>query len=130
MLRNYGGPMPLLQVQNLSVSFTAHRHSVPVLDGVSFALEPGEVVCLVGESGSGKSVTALSIARLLPSPPAEYTGGSIFLQGRPILKMSKRELRTVRGGMVSYIFQEPGAALNPVLRVGQQILETLQLHRP
>src|SRR6185436_13944263 len=89
----------------------------------------GETVCLVGESGCGKSVTALSIARLVPSPPANYVGGEILLSGRDVLKMSKSELRQIRGGVVSYIFQEPGSSLNPVFRVGNQIKESLQLHR-
>jgi oligopeptide/dipeptide ABC transporter ATP-binding protein len=93
-------------------------------------LAAGETLCLVGESGCGKSVTAQSIARLVPSPPAHYAGGAIFLNGRDTLKMSARELCDIRGGVVSYIFQEPGAALNPVFRVGAQIKESLKLHRP
>jgi oligopeptide/dipeptide ABC transporter ATP-binding protein len=100
------------------------------LDGVSLSMEPGETVCLVGESGSGKSVTALSVARLVPSPPAHYVGGEIFLEGRDVLKLSPSELRGIRGGVVSYVFQDPAASLNPVFRVGNQILESLKLHRP
>jgi peptide/nickel transport system ATP-binding protein len=84
----------------------------------------------VGESGSGKSVTALSITRLLPTPPARYLHGSIRLNGRDVLAMSSGDLRRIRGGVVSYIFQEPGASLNPVFRVGHQIREALRLHRP
>jgi peptide/nickel transport system ATP-binding protein/oligopeptide transport system ATP-binding protein len=84
----------------------------------------------VGESGSGKSVTALSIARLVPSPPARYVGGEILLEGRSVLKMSTRELRSIRGGVVSYVFQDPGASLNPVFRIGGQIKEALKYHRP
>jgi oligopeptide/dipeptide ABC transporter ATP-binding protein len=84
----------------------------------------------VGESGSGKSLTALSIARLVPCPPAHYAGGSIRLDGREVLTMSNRELRSIRGRVVSYVFQEPGASLNPVRTVGSQILESLKLHRP
>jgi peptide/nickel transport system ATP-binding protein len=84
----------------------------------------------VGESGCGKSVTALSIARLVPSPPARYVGGEILLNGRDVLRMNKTELRQIRGGVVSYIFQEPSASLNPVFRVGSQIKESLKLHRP
>ncbi|HSH95950.1 MAG TPA: ABC transporter ATP-binding protein, partial [Roseimicrobium sp.] len=83
-----------------------------------------------GESGCGKSVTALSIARLVPTPPARYTGGEILLNGRDVLKMDNRELRSIRGGVVSYVFQEPSASLNPVFRVGNQIKESLKLHRP
>ena len=122
--------MPLLQIKDLKLDFTTRDHSVRALDGVSFQMEPGESVCLVGESGSGKSITALSVARLLPSPPADYVDGKIYLEGRDVLTMTKRELRRVRGGTVSYIFQEPGASLNPVFRVGQQIKEAMRLHRP
>jgi oligopeptide/dipeptide ABC transporter ATP-binding protein len=98
------------------------------VDGVSLSLNEGETVCLVGESGCGKSVTALSIARLLPTPPARYVGGEILLDGRDVLKMDQKALRSIRGGVVSYVFQEPGASLNPVLRVGNQIKESLKLH--
>lgn len=122
--------MPLLEIKNLQLEFGDQEHCVRALDGVSLSLEAGETLCLVGESGSGKSVTALSIARLLPSPPAQYRGGEILLNGRDVLKMPARELRSIRGGLVSYIFQEPGTALNPVHRVGRQIKEALKLHQP
>jgi oligopeptide/dipeptide ABC transporter ATP-binding protein len=122
--------MSLLEIQDLSLSFVAGKNSVPALDGVSLTVNEGETVCLVGESGSGKTVTATSIARLLPAPPARYEGGRILLQGRDVLQMTKKELRAIRGGVVSYIFQEPGASLNPVIRVGEQIQEALRLHQP
>ena len=93
--------MPLLQIKDLKLDFTTRDHSVRALDGVSFQMEPGESVCLVGESGSGKSITALSVARLLPSPPADYVDGKIYLEGRDVLTMTKRELRRARGGTVS-----------------------------
>jgi len=118
--------MPLLEIKNLHLAFG----KTSVLDGISLSLEPKEVLCIVGESGSGKSVTALSIARLLASPPAHYPTGEILLEGRDTLRMTKRELRQIRGGVVSYIFQDPGSSLNPVFRVGAQIMETLRLHRP
>jgi oligopeptide/dipeptide ABC transporter ATP-binding protein len=118
--------MALLEIKNLQLEFGAHR----AVDGVSLRLEAGRVLCLVGESGSGKSVTALSIARLLPTPPARYVGGEILLEGRDVLQMSERELRGIRGEVVSYVFQEPAASLNPVFRVGQQIKESLKYHRP
>lgn len=121
--------MPLLEIENLCLDFVSEGRAVRALDGVSLSLEPGETLCLVGESGSGKSITALSIGRLLPSPPARYIGGEIFLEGRDTLKMSPAELRTVRGRIVSYVFQEPGASLNPVRRVGAQIKESLKLHQ-
>lgn len=118
--------MPLLEIQDLKVEFAGVR----ALDGVSLSLESGGALCLVGESGSGKTVTALSIARLLPSPPARYVGGKILLAGRSVLDLAARDLRAIRGGVVSYIFQEPGASLNPLFRVGTQIKEALKLHRP
>src|SRR5262249_31838121 len=110
--------------------FRKGKESLRAVDDVSLSIEAGETVCLVGESGCGKSVTALSIARLVPMPPGVCVGGEILLNGRDTLKMSQRELRKIRGGVVSYIFQEPGASLNPVLRVGAQIREMLELHRP
>jgi peptide/nickel transport system ATP-binding protein/oligopeptide transport system ATP-binding protein len=122
--------MPLLDIKDLRLDFGDEGDSVRALDSVSLSLDPGETLCLVGESGSGKSVTALSIARLMPTPPARYPGGEILINGRDVLKMSKRELRDIRGGLVSYIFQEPGTALNPVHRIGSQIKEMLKLHRP
>jgi oligopeptide/dipeptide ABC transporter ATP-binding protein len=122
--------MPLIEVRELQVEFRANGGWVRAVDGVSFAIEPGETVCLVGESGSGKSVTALSLARLLPTPPARYPGGSIRLDGREVLAMREADLCGIRGRQVGYVFQEPGASLNPVHRVGAQVLEVLRLHRP
>jgi peptide/nickel transport system ATP-binding protein len=122
--------MPLLEIRNLQIDFGRGAKALRAVDGVSLLLEPGKTLCLVGESGSGKSVTALSIARLLTSPPAVYAGGEILLEGRNVLQMSAAELRHIRGGLVSYVFQEPGASLNPVFRIGNQIKEALQLHRP
>ena len=122
--------MSLLEIKNLQLDFGHGDKALRAVDGVSLRVEAGETLCLVGESGSGKSVTALSIARLVPSPPARYVGGEILVAGRDVLKMSKTELREIRGGVVSYVFQEPGASLNPVFRVGHQIKESLKLHRP
>lgn len=122
--------MPLLEIKNLQIEFGSGARAARAVDGVSLSLEAGKTLCLVGESGSGKSVTALSIARLLPSPPARYVGGEVLLEGRDVLKMSSRELRGIRGGAVSYVFQEPGASLNPVFRIGAQIKESLGYHRP
>lgn len=121
---------PLLEIQDLQIDFLKDGRAYRAVDGVSFSLAAGETVCLVGESGCGKSVTALSIARLVPTPPARYTAGRILLNGSDVLGMKPAELRGIRGGVVSYIFQEPGASLNPVFRVGYQILESLKLHRP
>jgi oligopeptide/dipeptide ABC transporter ATP-binding protein len=121
--------MPLLEIKNLRLEFGSGDGAVRAVDDVSLTIESGETVCLVGESGSGKSVTALSIARLMPSPPARYVSGEIRLGGQDVLQMSKKELQTIRGGTVSYVFQEPSASLNPVFRVGAQIKESLKLHR-
>src|SRR5690349_1473144 len=122
--------MSLLEIKNLKLDFVAGDTGLRAVDDVSLTIDPGETVCLVGESGCGKSVTALSIARLLPTPPARYVGGEILLEGRDVLQMSARDLRGIRGGVVSYVFQEPGASLNPVFRVGTQIKESLKYHRP
>jgi peptide/nickel transport system ATP-binding protein len=122
--------VPLLQIKNLKLDFGSDEDTVRAVDDLSLTLETGETLCLVGESGCGKSVTALSIARLVPSPPACYAGGEVLLNGRDVLRMSKKELQQIRGGVVSYVFQEPGASLNPVFRVGAQIKESIQLHRP
>jgi oligopeptide/dipeptide ABC transporter ATP-binding protein len=103
--------MPLLEIKNLRLEFGSGDGAVRAVDDVSLTIESGETVCLVGESGSGKSVTALSIARLMPSPPARYVSGEIRLGGQDVLQMSKKELQTIRGGTVSYVFQEPSASL-------------------
>jgi oligopeptide/dipeptide ABC transporter ATP-binding protein len=118
--------MPLLELRDLHIHFGA----TPAVDGVSLSLEEGRTLCLVGESGCGKSITALSIARLLPMPPAHYPRGEILVDGQDVLRMPSRQLQRIRGGTVGYVFQEPGASLNPVLRVGTQIREALELHRP
>ena len=123
-------PAPLIEVRGLTVDFVKDGRALRAVDGVSFKIGRGETLCVVGESGSGKSVTALSLARLVPSPPARHVSGEIFVEGRDVLRMSAAELRAVRGGVISYVFQEPGAALNPVFRIGNQIKESLRLHRP
>src|SRR5690242_4350594 len=122
--------MALLEIKNLRLDFVTDGHSALAVDGVSLYVEAGETLCIVGESGCGKSVTAQSIARLVPAPPARYLAGEILLHGRDTLKMSAKELQAIRGGVVSYVFQEPSASLNPVFRVGSQIKEALKLHKP
>jgi peptide/nickel transport system ATP-binding protein len=122
--------MNLLEIKNLKMDFGKNAEALRAIDDVSFTIGAGETVCLVGESGCGKTVTALSIARLVATPPANYVGGKILLNGRDTLKMSTRELRQIRGGVVSYVFQDPGASLNPVFRIGNQIKESLKLHKP
>ena len=122
--------MNLLEIKNLKMDFGKGAAALRAVDGVSLTIGAGETVCLVGESGCGKSVTALSIARLVSTPPANYIGGEILLNGQDTLKMSARELQKIRGGVVSYVFQDPGASLNPVFRIGNQIKESLKLHKP
>ncbi len=122
--------MPLLQINHLTLDFVLGGRALRAVDDVSLSIAAGETLCLVGESGCGKSVTAQSIARLVPTPPAQYAGGEILLQDRDVLRMKPAELRAIRGGVVGYIFQDPGASLNPVFRVGDQIREALRLHRP
>jgi peptide/nickel transport system ATP-binding protein/oligopeptide transport system ATP-binding protein len=122
--------MALLQIKDLQLQFGDGPDAVRALDGVSLSIDSGETLGLVGESGSGKSVTALSIARLLPPQSARYVGGQILLDGHDVLRMAPAQLPQIRGGLVNYIFQEPGASLNPVFRIGRQIKETLKLHRP
>ena len=115
---------PLLDVQHLSVTFGGSSSAV---DDVSFQMMASETLGLVGESGSGKSVTAFSILRLLQAP-GRITGGRVIFQGRDLLTLPEREMREVRGAGISLIFQEPMTALNPVMRVGDQIAEALLVH--
>jgi ABC-type dipeptide/oligopeptide/nickel transport system ATPase component len=121
---------PLLEVQNLSINFRTENGLVEAVKRLSLSLEHGGSLAIVGESGSGKSVTALSLARLLPTPPAEFASGSIRFEGRDILAMSPTELRAVRGGGIAYVFQEPATSLNPVYTIRSQIAEGIRLHRP
>ncbi|CAF0705404.1 ABC transporter ATP-binding protein [Candidatus Methylacidithermus pantelleriae] len=120
----------ILQVHNLTVSFSNRDEEVIAVNGVSFTICEGEKLAMVGESGSGKSVTALSLARLLPTPPALYRSGQILWLGEDVLQMDSSRLRRVRGKGIAYIFQEPSTSLNPVLTIGFQIEEALALHRP
>jgi oligopeptide/dipeptide ABC transporter ATP-binding protein len=116
---------PLLVVDDLTLAI-AER---PVVENLSFALMPGEMLGLVGESGCGKTVTALSITRLLPEPPARVEGGRILFEGRDLLALDAAGLRRIRGGRIGMIFQEPMTSLNPVFTVGDQIAEAVLLHR-
>jgi peptide/nickel transport system ATP-binding protein/oligopeptide transport system ATP-binding protein len=118
-----------LQIENLSVSFETEEGRVRAVDGVSLAIGRGEALGLVGESGCGKSVTAMSILRLIPSPPGRIDSGRVLFHGRDLLGLPVRELRAVRGQAISMIFQEPMTALSPLHRVGQQLTEALRFHR-
>ena len=117
---------PLLQVRDLSVEFATAQGRVPAVRDVSFEVRPGEVVGLVGESGSGKSVTSLAILRLLPAQAR--ISGEIHFSGRDLLRAGEEEMRSVRGARISMIFQEPMTALNPVMRVGDQVAEAVLAH--
>jgi ABC-type dipeptide/oligopeptide/nickel transport system ATPase component len=121
---------PLLDIRNLSIQFNTENGIVEAVRGISFKLEKGETLAVVGESGSGKSVTGLALTRLLPEPPALYTGGEILFEGRDVLKMKPRELRSIRGNRIAYVFQEPSTSLNPVFTIRSQIAEAIKLHRP
>jgi microcin C transport system ATP-binding protein len=120
---------PLLEVRRLGVGFRqAGRETIAAVD-VSFTLEKGETLALVGESGSGKSVTALSIPRLLPTPPAFHPAGEILFKGRDLLRLDERSLRALRGNDITMVFQEPMTSLNPLHTVEKQIAEMLALHK-
>mgnify|MGYP000144226883 CR=1 FL=1 len=119
--------MALLTVRDLRTAFPSAKGPLPVVDGVSFDLSKGEVLALVGESGSGKSRTALSTLRLVPKP-GRVVSGSVKLDGEELLDLPVTEMRRIRGGRIAMIFQEPMTCLNPVVRVGAQVVEALQLH--
>ena len=119
--------LPLLEVQGLRVHIPGPRGLVEAVDGVSFTVSKGELVGIVGESGCGKSMLALSIMRLVPEP-GRVVDGRITLGGRDLLGLAERDMRSVRGGEIGMIFQDPSASLNPVMRVGRQVRETLEAH--
>ena len=120
---------PLLAIEDLQTHFFTRDGVVRAVDGVSYAVEAGETLAVVGESGCGKSVTALSILRLVPSPPGRIVGGAIRFEGVDLLQIGEGEMRRIRGNEISMIFQEPMTSLNPVLTVSRQITETLILHQ-
>ncbi len=121
-------PGALLSVRELKVGFETEKGSVRALFGVTFTVAPGETVGLVGESGCGKTVTALSVLRLLQSPPARVEGGEILLRGENLLALPEKKMCDVRGKEISMIFQEPMSSLNPVLTVGDQVAEVFTAH--
>jgi len=118
----------LLEVSDLCVYFHTREGLLKAVDGVSFHINRGEVLGLVGESGCGKSVTAFSILRLVPTPPGQYAGGRICLEGEDLLEMSEKRIRSVRGDAISMIFQEPITSLNPIMTVGRQVSEAILQH--
>jgi peptide/nickel transport system ATP-binding protein/oligopeptide transport system ATP-binding protein len=119
---------PVLSVRQLGVAFRTERGVLPAVEAVSFDLARDEVLGIVGESGSGKSVTALAVMRLLPAATGLVTGGQVLLQGQDLLTLSEKQMRRVRGGVMSMIFQEPMSSLNPVFTIGNQITEAITAH--
>jgi len=124
-----GTEATVLDVKNLQTVFFTASGLFRAVDDVSFTVGRGETLAIVGESGCGKSVTALSIMRLVPDPPGRIVGGSVTLEGTDLLGVSDAEMRRIRGNRISMIFQEPMTSLNPVMRIGDQITEVVQLHR-
>lgn len=118
----------LLEVWRLETRFYTQDGVVKAVNGSSFHVDEGETLGIVGESGSGKSVTMLSVMRLIPTPPGKIVGGEVLFAGQDLLKLKESEMRRIRGNQIAMIFQDPMTSLNPVLRVGQQIAEALQLH--
>ena len=125
-----GAAAPALAIEDLRVSFDTAQGELRAVDGVSLSLAPGETLGLVGESGCGKSVTAMSVLRLVPSPPGRLVSGRILFDGRDLATLPLRELRRIRGAAVGMVFQDPMTALSPLHRIGDQLLEALRLHRP
>ena len=119
---------PLLKIEDLHTQFFTQEGVVNAVNGVNYEVMPGEILGLVGESGCGKTVSALSILRLIPNPPGKITSGKILFDGDDILKMNEEEIRHIRGNKIGMIFQEPMTSLNPVLTIGRQLTETLELH--
>ena len=119
----------LLDVKDLKTYFFTYEGVVKAVDGISYELEQGETLGLVGESGCGKSVSALSLMRLIPDPPGKILNGEVLFEGEDILKIEMDDMRRIRGGKMSMVFQEPMTSLNPVLTIEKQLTETLQLHK-
>jgi oligopeptide transport system ATP-binding protein len=119
---------PLLEVQNLETHFKTQDGVVKAVNNVSFHVDRGETLGIVGESGSGKSVTSLSVMRLIPNPPGKIVGGKLMFDGENLLDLSEEEMRHIRGNRIAMIFQDPMTSLNPVLTIGRQITESLELH--
>src|SRR6267142_3667252 len=120
---------PLLELKDLNIAFNTDRGQIRPVRDVSYSIYPGETLAVVGESGSGKTVTALSILRLIPSPPGHIEQGTITFEGQDVLGLDRRHLQGLRGDRISMIFQEPMTSLNPVLTIGRQLTEGPMVHR-
>ena len=123
-------PEPVLSLRDLAVEFATEDGIVHAVNGVSYDVYPGETLGVVGESGSGKSVSVMSVLGLIPQPPGRIVSGEAVFKGRDLLKLSKGELRRLRGGDVAMVFQDPMTSLNPVFKVGDQIAEAVTAHNP
>jgi oligopeptide/dipeptide ABC transporter ATP-binding protein len=123
-------PEPLLSIRDLVVEFSTEDGIVQAVDGISYDLFPGETLGIVGESGSGKSVSTMSLLGLIPQPPGKVVRGEALFKGTDLLKISKKELRHIRGNEIALIFQDPMTSLNPVLKIGAQIGEAIRTHHP
>ena len=119
---------PLLQINELQTHFFTSEGVVRAVNGVSYDVQPGETLGLVGESGSGKSVSALSLMRLIPNPPGKIVGGEVIFDGESLLDVDDARMREIRGNDIAMVFQEPMTSLNPVLTIGRQLTEALELH--
>jgi oligopeptide transport system ATP-binding protein len=119
---------PLLEVKDLKVRFNTQDGVVRAVNGISYGLEAGETLGIVGESGSGKSVGVLSIMGLIPTPPGDISAGKVLFEGQDLLQADDAQIRSIRGNKISMIFQDPMTSLNPVLTIGSQISEALELH--
>ena len=122
--------MSLLEVRGLTTAFQTGRGEVTAIEDISLEIEAGEILGVVGESGSGKSVTALTVMGLLPRPPARVVAGSVKFAGQELLGLSEMRMERIRGAGMSMVFQEPMTSLNPVMTIGEQIMETVRAHEP
>ena len=119
---------PLIEVKDLKTHFFTPSGVVKAVNGISYSVDEGEVVAIVGESGCGKSVGAMSIMQLIPNPPGRIVNGEVLFQGKDLTQLSDAEMREIRGNKIAMVFQEPMTSLNPVLTVGRQLTETVELH--
>ena len=118
----------LLEIKDLTIHYVTHDDTIMAVNGINLTIEKGETLGLVGETGAGKTTTALGMLRLVPNPPGKIKSGEILYNGKDILKVSEHEIRKIRGNEISMIFQDPMTALNPTMRVGDQISEVIYQH--